>query len=62
MKCKSEASQLVKDFYAMGQTQFSRKIRTIRSDNGSEFVSTPMKKFYKEQGIICEISCVDTPQ
>ena len=62
MREKSEASQIVKDFCAMVQTQFKTKVRTIRSDNGSEFVSGPMKNFYGEQEIIHETSSVDTPQ
>jgi len=62
MKCKNEASKLIKEFCAVVQTQFSTKVKTNRSDNGSEFVSIPMKQFYKEHGIIHETSCVDTPQ
>jgi len=52
----------MKDFCAMVRTQFKTKVSTIRSDNGSEFVSGPMKRFYGEQGIVHETSCVDTPQ
>jgi len=59
---KSKASKIMKDFCAMVQTQFKTRVRTIRSDNGSEFISGPMKKFYAEKGIIHETSCIDTPQ
>jgi len=45
----------------MAQTQFDTKVKTIRSDSGSEFVSNPMKKFYGEQGIIHETNCIETP-
>ena len=62
MKAKSEASQLVRNFCTMVQTQFNTKVKTLRSDNGSEFVSNPMKSFYGEQGIIHETSCIETPQ
>jgi len=34
----------------------------VRSDNGSEFISGPMKKFYGDQGIVHKISCVGIPQ
>ena len=34
MREKSEASQIVKDFCAMVQTQFKTRVMTIRSDNG----------------------------
>ena len=49
LKEKSEASQLVKDFCAMVITQFETKVKIIRSDNGSEFILGPMKKFYAEK-------------
>ena len=62
MKDKNEVSQLVKDFYDMVQMQFKTRVKTIRSDNGREFVSGSMKMFYREQGIIHKTTCVDTPQ
>ena len=34
----------------------------VRSDNGSEFTSGPIKEFYRERGILRESSCVDTPE
>ena len=62
MQEKHKASQLLQDFYVMIYTQFRAKVKMIRSDNGSEFISGPMKKFYREQGIIHQKSCIDTPQ
>jgi len=59
---KSEVSQIVKNFCAMVQTQLKTRVKTIRSDNGSEFASGPMKKFYGENEIIHETSFVDTLQ
>jgi len=59
---KSEASQLLRNFCTMVNTQFGTKVKVIRSDNGSEFTLGPMKKFYREHVIIHQISCVDTPQ
>ena len=46
----------------MVKTQFGANVKVIRSDNGSEFTSGSMKKFYGEHGIIHQTSCVDTPQ
>ena len=62
MKEKSEASQLIMNFCLMVKIQFNAIVKTIRSDNGMEFISGPMKNFYGEQGIIHQTSCVDTPQ
>ena len=54
MKEKSEASQILKIL-----VQWT-KVKTIRSDNDSEFTTCPMKKFYGENGIIHGTSCVVT--
>jgi len=62
MKEKSKVSQLLKDFYYIGITQFGVKVKIVWSDNGSEFTSAPMKTFHREQGIIHQRSYVDTPQ
>jgi len=62
MRNKSEASELVMNFCAMVENQFSKRVKVIRSDNGKEFTSGAMKQFYNEKGIMHETSCVDTPQ
>lgn len=62
LKEKSEVSQLVKDLCSMVNTQFDTKVKIIRSDNGREFTSGTMKSFYREQGIVHQTSCMDTPQ
>jgi hypothetical protein len=59
---KNEASDCLIDFQRMIKTQFGKSIKRIRSDNGGEFTSHKMQKFYKEQGILQETSCPHTPQ
>ena len=61
MREKSEASQLVKNFCMMVNTQFDTAVKVIKSDNASEFVSAPMLKFYERSGIIHQTTCVNTP-
>ncbi|XP_010462626.1 PREDICTED: uncharacterized protein LOC104743215 [Camelina sativa] len=39
---------------------FAKQVKTIRRDNGSEFLS--LGGFFRERGIIHETSCVGTPQ
>ena len=34
----------------------------MRSDNGLEFTSKPMQRFYHDHGILRQSSCVETPQ
>jgi len=62
MNEKSEASQLLMDFCVMVETHFGTKVKNFRSDNGYEFTSNLMKKFYREKGIIHQTTCVDTLQ
>jgi len=62
MKDKSEANKLLKGFIAMVRTLFEKKIKVVRSDNGSEFTFGPMQEFHFEHGILRESSYVDTPQ
>lgn len=62
MKEKIEVGSLLQGFVAMAKNQFDKGVKVIRSDNGLEFKSGPMRKFYFENGIIHQTSCVDTPQ
>jgi len=52
-------------FYAFNQmihTQFDKKIQVFKSDNGGEFVNKSMQKFFRENGLIHQTSCPNTPQ
>lgn len=57
---KTLVSQQIRNFIAMIDRQFSRKVKVNRSDNGTEFMC--LSAFFREQGIIHETSCVYTPQ
>ena len=59
MHTKAEARKNIIDFTAYVETQFSGKIKTIRTDNGFEF---SMHDFYALKGIIHQTSCVETPE
>ena len=59
MHTKAEARKNIIDFTAYVETQFSGKIKTIRTDNGFEF---SMHDFYALKGIIHQTSCVKTPK
>jgi len=58
MKSKSEASIKVKSFVYMVENQFEKKVKSIRNDNGLEFL---LQEFYAEKGILHQRSCVYTP-
>lgn len=59
MKRKDEARKLVQAFCALILTQFGKRVKCIRTDNGREF---EMEEFYQEKGILHQTTCVYTPQ
>ncbi|KAJ0801453.1 putative RNA-directed DNA polymerase [Helianthus annuus] len=62
MTSKSEVFENFKMFYELVLTQFKRKIKIIRSDNGTEFVNSQMDNLCKTKGILHQTSCSYTPQ
>ena len=59
LKCKSQTQSVLEQFCTMVETQFSKKIKNLRPDNGTEFF---MKDFFAKKGILHHLSCVETPQ
>lgn len=57
---KYEAAKLIREFCAMVKTQFQRKLKMVRSDNGQEFLS--LGSFFAQKGIMHQTSCVDKAQ
>ena len=49
-------------FKAFVETQFSTKIKILRSNGGGEYTSTEFKSFLSQHGIIHQLSCPYTPQ
>ncbi|CAM8880974.1 unnamed protein product [Rhodiola kirilowii] len=62
MQQKSEVPVIVIKFFNMVETQFFKKIKKFRSDNGSEFFNETLTNFFSEKGCIHQSSCVYTPQ
>ncbi|KAL0402574.1 UNVERIFIED_CONTAM: Retrovirus-related Pol polyprotein from transposon RE1 [Sesamum latifolium] len=62
MKYKSQAVSVLKAFHRMIFTQFGKRIKTIRSDNGTEFLSLECQNFMIEEGIVHQRTCTHTPQ
>jgi len=46
----------------MVQTQFENPIKRLRSDNGREYVNQKLSNFLQENGVVHELTCLDTPQ
>ena len=59
LKHKSQTQFVLEQFCTMVETQFSKKIKTLRSNNGTEFF---MKYLFAKKGILHHLSCVETPQ
>lgn len=62
MNHKSETKIHLKQFFALVFTQFGRKIKQVRTDNGYEFFSREINSFLLEHGVLHQHSCVETPQ
>ncbi|XP_074266801.1 uncharacterized protein LOC141590089 [Silene latifolia] len=61
LSCKSNAFVFIKSFIAMVDTQFRRKIKTIRSDNAFELgTSNVLSQFLLDNGIVHQTTCFHT--
>ena len=62
MSDKSEVKKLFKIFYTMIENQFQTQIKTLHSDNGTEYFNDVLGNFLQEKGIQHFSTCSDTPQ
>ncbi|KAM0053391.1 putative RNA-directed DNA polymerase [Helianthus debilis subsp. tardiflorus] len=62
LRNKMEVFENLKYFYELVLTQFKRKVKMFRSDNGTKFINNQMAVFCKQKGIIHQTSCSYTPQ
>ncbi|GJT57055.1 ribonuclease H-like domain-containing protein [Tanacetum coccineum] len=61
LKTKDEVFDCFVNFIKLIHNQFNTKIKTIRSDNGTEFVNNKMFTLFSDLGIIHHTSCTHTP-
>ena len=59
LKHKSQTQSILEQFCTMIETQFLKKVKTIRTDNGTKFI---MSDFFVKKGILHQLSCVETSQ
>lgn len=59
LKSKSEVRNKVLDFTSLVEDQFAKKIKVLRSDNGTKF---HLEDLCRKQVIIHQFSCVETPE
>ncbi|GJT08490.1 putative ribonuclease H-like domain-containing protein [Tanacetum coccineum] len=59
---KDETSEILKNFIKVIENLVDKKVKIIRSDNGTEFKNKVMNDFCREKGIKREYSIARTPQ
>ena len=62
MKLKSEAFQVFLKFKATAENETEVKIKTLRSDNGVEFLLNQFQEFLQKSGIHHQLSTPYSPQ
>ncbi|MBW0580093.1 hypothetical protein O181_119808 [Austropuccinia psidii MF-1] len=62
LKSKSESFDKFVEFQRLAENQTGRKIKTVVSDNGGEFVNSKFKELFSRQGIIHQQPAPYTPQ
>ncbi|GKB85257.1 putative RNA-directed DNA polymerase [Tanacetum coccineum] len=62
LKSKTEVGDYIESFLKLILTQFSKKVKVVRSDNGTEFVNNHLTSLFSNLGIIHQTSCAYTPQ
>ncbi len=58
---KSDVPEYIINWMKQVEKQTARQIKEVRSDNGTEFVNQRLKDFYKEKGIVHQMTIPDTP-
>ncbi|KAK1415024.1 hypothetical protein QVD17_30793 [Tagetes erecta] len=62
LHAKSETAELLKEFIIKIENQLECKVKTLRSDNGTEFKNANVDLFCAEKGIARQYSAPRTPQ
>nr|GEY99956.1 ribonuclease H-like domain-containing protein [Tanacetum cinerariifolium] len=62
LKSMDETTPILKDFIRQAKNQFNHMVKTIRSDNGTEFKNNELIEFYGLKGIKRDYSNARTPQ
>ena len=62
LKSKEEVFEKFTEFKNLVENQFGKKIKKIRSDNGTEYTNHRFQQLLKDSGILMEPTHVDSPQ
>ncbi|RDX69464.1 hypothetical protein CR513_51414, partial [Mucuna pruriens] len=62
MKHKYEVCQIFVNFFCLVKNQFNKFIKRLRLENGTKFINLEFSKFLKDNRMVHELTCVNTPQ
>ena len=62
LKQKSDVTNFFRKFKALAENQANSKLKSLRSDNGAEYVSQRFQKICDDAGILHQLTTVYTPQ
>lgn len=62
LSSKAQVPAIFDKFFNYVKNHFNTSVKTVRSDNGTEFFNHSMNSMFAQLGIIHQHSCVDTPQ
>ncbi|GJY13199.1 putative RNA-directed DNA polymerase [Tanacetum coccineum] len=60
LKSKTKVGEYIENFIKLIFTQFGKKIKIVRSDNGTKFVNNHLSKMFSDLGIVYQTSCAYT--
>jgi hypothetical protein len=62
LRRKSQAAERIQRFFAFVETQFDRRIRSLRSDRGGEFLGNSFQDWLDALGVVHNLTLPYTPQ
>jgi transposase InsO family protein len=62
MRSKSKVPDCFRNFQKMVETQYGKRVKILRSDNGTEYTNKSMQDFLRSEGIVHQTTCVNTPE
>lgn len=62
MKNKFEVSDIIKNYVREVEAKFNSRVHKIRCDNGGEFVNSKLQEWFKQHGIVADLTVPYTPQ
>lgn len=62
LKNKSETREKIQSFIYMAEKQTNNKVKTMRTDNGLEFINKELKNVFEKMGIRHERTCTYSPE